>query len=63
MQVMPRARGFNIKNVSRYSSIPHEKPNKLLREYAILTSKNDQAAAINDMPLKTFDGEKWQRLI
>lgn len=55
---MHRARGCKFKNVSRYSSIPHEKPVKFLRERAIFTSKNDQVAAINDMPLKFFDGEE-----
>lgn len=45
---MHRAIGFNIKNLARYYSYPHEKPIKLLGNRAILT------AAINDNTAKVF---------
>lgn len=39
-------------------SLIYEKPMKLICEHAILTLKNDQAATVNDMPLKSFEGEE-----
>lgn len=37
-------------------SLIYEKPMKLICEHAILTLKNDQAAANYDMPLESFEG-------
>jgi hypothetical protein len=43
-----------------YPDIPHihDKPMEWLCERAILTPKNDQAAAINDILLMSFEGEE-----